>query len=130
MIIVTGERGSGRTQELLLWLISGWSVGTERVLLVGTRNEKMALSKQLEQLWQEDQQPYLNNAANSIFTYNEWINGKLRGLTDAAIGIADLDTFLSDRLRINRPVSIVSVTDPTEVVRLSAKTPELATETG
>jgi hypothetical protein len=129
VIIVSGERGSGRTQELMLWLISGWAANTPRVLIVSTRAEQTALTKQLQTLWNEDPQPYLNKAANSIFTQVEWVNGKLRGLTNAEIALSDLEEFLARQLRINRPVSMVSVTEPTQVVQLTAKTPELATET-
>lgn len=130
MKIVTGPEGSGRTEELLLWLVEGHARHIKRALIVHTQAEAQALYKNLQKLWFEGggDNEYLNNAANSIFCLHAWMNAGFNRNDYVEVAFADADVYLQKALRLDRPLSMGSVLDPTSLIQLDPKNSEAPTE--
>lgn len=115
MKIVTGPKGSGKTDDLLIWLLEGHRDGKNRILITLGKDRQTALTMKLQELWVESgHQKYINNAANSIYTvtYMHTNSHRIFRGQQVEVGIVDADEMLQNLLHINQLLSIGTVTDP------------------
>lgn len=129
MKIINGSRGSGRTEELLLWLLEGHARGVKRVLIVANEMERRALNKKLFLLWEESGRSaaYINNAANSIHTV-ETFRKAAHGNFFEEFAVSDADLILGRYLGYAKP-TVLSFTDLAEVITLPEKNPQPPSKT-
>lgn len=131
MKLVIGSRGSGRTTELLLWLLDGHARGVDRVLIVYSESERVALGRKLYELWKDsnEEQSYINVAANAIYSISSWrhqlkMSGGKSFHAKPEIAVADADLFLQELLGLHRRPSIISLEEPIGVLHLPDNNPE------